>query len=527
MSAVHLIDLPIKLLEIIFPLLKLHDARSLANCCRYLHEVGQRYTFKYRRLVVKWDPWKQDIPSEFLHRILVSNNSTDPASQLHPSTRYALDTRNVFLEYAAFLLARPDILNHVENIYLSDEIPYYTWGYWGGATPDASLERWKYKFYLSVWDVVRKLLTGARFVKESTLYHIELSKDIFNCFRRLRHLYTLRLDSCFFRKGTISSMCKGRPPVMSSSLLNLDIYMPHRHVDCQEDIWKVLQFFPNLRTLSISSDIDDRAVERPPAKLIEKGTLFSTLEKFVIMNASMEAILGIVEWIRITLQRGFCLRLTHISISTMYDVPPWALESLLIALSYCPMEVLNLDLNYHTPAFTTIREIANKCPNIRGLTLILRKESDETGVVDWMHPSWEYASYFTMFRRLEYFCWNFRTSSSDFSPASMVFFEEGFPHNSEDATTYDSTYSDEPDLFNDRYYIAYPFAANCPTLRIFSILLSDREVEGCDVHRAENGVISLIPFKERTVANKFEYWNAIDEEELQMPHWPRTHPGLA
>ncbi|KAF8993321.1 hypothetical protein BDQ17DRAFT_1431817 [Cyathus striatus] len=516
MPAVHLINLPAELLEIIFSLLKLHDTRSLASCCRYLHEVGQRYTFKHRRFVIKWNPWRHHVPKEFHFRILVPN-STDPG--LHPSAKYALDTRNVFLEYAAFLLAHPDILNCVENICLSNEIAPFTWGH----KPDASQERWKKKFYAPVWDIIPKLLTGARFVKESTLYHIELSKDIFNSFRRLRHLYTLRLDSCFFRKGTISSMCKGRPPTMSSSLLNLDIYMPNRRVDCHEEIWKVLQFFPNIRTLSISSNTDDIAVEMPPEKLVVKGTLFSTLEKFVMMNASMEAILGVEDWIRITSERGFHLRLTHISISTMYGMQEWVLESLLVSLSYCPMEVLDLDLNFHSTDLATIQEIANNCPNIRGLTLITRNESDETRVVDWMHPSWEYASYFTLFRRLEYFCWNFRTSSSDFSPASMVFFEEGFPHDSEGAA--DSTYPDEPDLFNDQHYIAYPFAANCPTLRIFSILVSDKEVEGCDVHRAENGVVSLIPFKERADAKKIEQWNVIEDEEELMPHWPRAHPA--
>ncbi|KAF8993304.1 hypothetical protein BDQ17DRAFT_1453196 [Cyathus striatus] len=172
--------------------------------------------------------------------------------------------------------------------------------------------------------------------------------------------------------------------------------------------------------------------------------------------------IDLTRWINLNAAR-LPLQLTHLKISTRIWLEERFIFSLLDALSHgsAPLKVFVLD-GIMEGSLELFDRISASCPQLLGLTINRRENFHQRQChpATWPHATWEYASHFAGFQRLEYFAWNLQVDPNfGLTPASMVYLEEGG----------NPRWSEYKDFYEDNNHAAYPFAAHCPTLKSFVI----------------------------------------------------------
>lgn len=96
--------------------------------------------------------------------------------------------------------------------------------------------------------------------------------------------------------------------------------------------------------------------------------------------------------------------MTHFKLNVDGGLSRRYLFELLDAMNGCLVENLVLDgIRYAQPDL--LAKIAQALPELRGLTLIYRACDLQltANFIEWPLPSWEYASHFSAFKKLQYF----------------------------------------------------------------------------------------------------------------------------
>ncbi|KAF8993303.1 hypothetical protein BDQ17DRAFT_1431802 [Cyathus striatus] len=177
--------------------------------------------------------------------------------------------------------------------------------------------------------------------------------------------------------------------------------------------------------MRIGEDFEE--LSAPSDLVMQHGRMFSTLQRLAIgPQVNDTDVLGLTQWIALNASQS-PLMLTHFKLSARISLDDVFLFQLLNALASAPLQVLVLD-GINEGSFELIDVIATSCPQLLGLTLNRRENilQRKCNFATWPHSSWEYAPHFSGFQRLEHFTWNFRVNKREITPASLLYFEEGF-----------------------------------------------------------------------------------------------------
>ncbi|KAF8993312.1 hypothetical protein BDQ17DRAFT_1368524 [Cyathus striatus] len=433
------------ILDMVFSVATIEQARLLSSTCKMLR-ISEGHLYSSRNLTL-----------EFPYELGTENNDLFIS---------AVETsKENLLKKVDFLLSRSDILDHVNHFYLRDE-----------ATPELKDREIDHMlndgFHKPIWNAFTQVIYRCQNLTQLRLIHIEVPADMLRAVVLLPQLVQLAFTSCVIPEQSLHSIHTGIIAA-SSSVLNLDLIAEEQ---MESNIWDFIACCSNLRTLSIRRLRD--IVDTPSIAVVQHSKVFCTLQKLVVGPSvnDMDAIL-LARWIVLnSLQSP--LQLTHLKISTMLWLDDAFLFPLINALQSAPLQVLVLD-GIKEGSFELFDRIAESCSQLLRLTTMRRENSSQRRckLATWPHASWEYAPHFAAFQRLEHFSWNFRVGAVfDSTPAAMRYFEEGPIR----------------DYYLDAHYIAYPFAACCPTLKSFAI---DSEAyfydNFCNIHRRRMGLFVL------------------------------------
>jgi hypothetical protein len=214
------------------------------------------------------------------------------------------------------------------------------------------------------------------------------------------------------------------------------------------------------------------------------------------------------------------MHLTHFKLYARHGVPDSIILDVLNALRSAPLEVLVLE-GIAQGSLATVDRIAEHFPNLLGLTLMRREDErqHENKLATLPHFSWQYASRFSAFRRLQHFGWNFQINDLECTPCSVIACKEGlFAYTS----TFEGVYNVEESTRDNHDCLALPFATYCPTLQTFVIICHSKPPEARRISRRSNGATKI----ERPTESPFAWnpWNILDKWNLF--HWTLGWPTI-
>ncbi|KAK1231115.1 hypothetical protein PQX77_005777 [Marasmius sp. AFHP31] len=487
-------DLPPEVLNNIFSLTNLRQARLLASTCMLMKEVGGPYLYHTRTVKLHFPHYRQlreifgerEIQQEGLHQIAKQESMK-------------------LIRLVGFLISRPDLTDAIQDLTISD-----SW----------SLEA-------SVIPVLR------HFLHDATLYG-PINSSFNTLLATCQNLTSLRIHKCAITSAwlrTMSLLTTLRTVVLhlariqdesvehdvlhdripsSSQVLNLR-WMDSRYTEEQtlsreaegQGVWFILLLFPNL--LTFNHELDDEVACLPVHNVMQKGFhCFQGLRRLNI-NVFREQVPMLIDcFMTIRVRTLNPCTLTHLKLRTDFPIPQDQIYILLESISTAPLEVLVLE-GIEQGSLTLIDRIAETFPDLIGLTLIRRENGRQrkTKLATWPHQSWEYAARFTGFRRLKYFGWNFYVSAYDCTPAVLPVHEAAVVSESDVAgLVYEHLRNGESDYFEDTSSLALPFAARCATLEIMG--LEDRHSRYFAISRSSSGGVE---------ANGGYYLRGVDSRE--------------
>ncbi|KAF8999420.1 hypothetical protein BDQ17DRAFT_1360991 [Cyathus striatus] len=460
-----LLDLPVEILDHIFSFAAVEKARLLSSVCQKLREIGKPYIFITRTL-------KLDLPSGFWKNVV--GKDVEETNQLMLETIEACKTD--LIKQAKFLLGRHDLTNVVGTLWLGNPA-MQTMIRFGVNTLLGDT------FYEPIFKAFKNVLLNCRNLRNLTLSKADISVDILQAVVSLRQLIVLDFRACTIPQTVIQSVLSGKI-IPTPSVLNLVLLEGESPTF---NIWASVALCPNLRTLSVLNFSSASDTLEPSILVSRRSKVFTSLERLYVGPVGNAGVIDLTRWIELNVAEA-PLKLTHLKISAVTGLDDRFLFQLLDALESAPLQILVLD-GIKEGSFELFDRIAAKCPNLMGLTVFRRENTRQrqTKLATWPHASYEYASHFSAFQCLRHFSWNFRVEFFEQTPASMRYFEEGYISEVE---IYKRLVSGEDsrddDYFMDGYYVAYPFAAHCQTLKSFAVISGKGMDNFCYIKRKDN-----------------------------------------
>ncbi|KAF8991882.1 hypothetical protein BDQ17DRAFT_1370184 [Cyathus striatus] len=481
-----LLDFPVEVLDCIFKLATLKQARLLSSTCRRLREIGKRYIFNQRTLTLHF-------PTYALHQTRDMNTPEERIRTMIPATKAC---RTNVIDQSKFLLSRGDLCDAVDSLSLANRISETL------LVNSVQAERLLYTgldtifgndFYVPVFEAFQDVICNCKNLRSLYLSDVDLSVEMLQAIASLPNLTVLDYHGCSVTSQAVASVFAGGVIKPSPSVLNLILL----NNDNSALFWVLVALYPNLRTLCVSK-LGRRLLE--PSNLVSRHSIFASLEKLNIGHVFSDGVTDLAHWITLNSEEA-PLRLTHLKITAQYGLEDGPLLALMDA-------------------------IAARCPNLLGLTITRRENYRQIRAkfATWPQASYEYARHFSAFQRLEHFSWNFRVplfDSNDQTPAGMAYFEDGFISDEEDLRRRISGEdSDDSDYFNDGHFIAYPFAAYCRTLKSFAVTGGTVRRNVCWIKRRSNQQLELVPVDSHK-------WYSIDalnkwDTPILKLHWPHV-----
>ncbi|KAF8992724.1 hypothetical protein BDQ17DRAFT_1369087 [Cyathus striatus] len=497
-----LLDLPVEVLDSIFKLAALKQARLLSSTCRRLREIGKRYIFNQRTLTLHF-------PTYALHQTRDMNTPEERFRTMIPATKAC---RTNVIDQSKFLLSRGDLCDAVDSLSLANRISETLLVNSGLDTIFGN------DFYVPVFEAFQDVICNCKNLRSLYLSDVDLSVEMLQAIASLPNLTVLDYHGCSVTSQAVASVFAGGVIKPSPSVFNLILL----NNDNSALFWVLVALYPNLRTLCVSKL--GRGLLEPSNLVSRHSEVFASLEKLNIGHVFSDGVTDLAHWITLNSEEA-PLRLTHLKITAQYGLEDGPLLALMDALETAPLQVLVLD-GIKEGSFELFDRIAARCPNLLGLTITRRENYRQIRAkfATWPQASYEYARHFSAFQRLEHFSWNFRVplfDSNDQTPAGMAYFEDGFISDEEDLRRRISGEdSDDSDYFNDGHFIAYPFAAYCRTLKSFAVTGGTVRRNVCWIKRRSNQQLELVPVDSHK-------WYSIDalnkwDTPILKLHWPHV-----
>ncbi|RDB26291.1 hypothetical protein Hypma_006444 [Hypsizygus marmoreus] len=486
-----LLHLPFELLDNVFRLAALKEARLLASVCRELNHIAQRYIFRRQRFIFK-EPWN------FLHDF---KDGVDIFPHMLSHARLA---REALLAGMAFLLDRPDLAERVHHLSLSEQ--------WFTSIPEIEprfFTDWIAEEEIDpIYDAFANLVYACPHITSLFFKRITITLEIIQAISNLHHLHTLELSNCLLSTAVYQLLDSEDPISMATSVHNLHSEMSVGRTDQ----WYMPILCPHLRTLCVRS-LKGRDLFIPHPMLYSKFTFFNTLQRLFLSEIHHEDFQDLVTWF--TSIASTITSLSHFKLHAISGIADSQIISLLGALRMSPLQVLVLE-GLAEAEFPLFDYIAQHFPHVLGLTLVRRASNRQKRdkAVRWPHRPWEYARWTARLTNLQHFGWNAvddRDCPSLVSSA-LLQFEDGFLDEDKDVDAlWDAECLDysAPDVWTPVI-----FAIHCPTIKTFASMTSSSFSQR-RIIRAADGSISV-----EVDRNGFECWNPT----RHAGSWPTVLP---
>jgi hypothetical protein len=422
-------------------------------------------------------------------------NPNDSPELFKAFQEYAITARSLYLERAAFLLSREDLLQRLNSLYLSNqwypghfEIEYTANGYMP-TTQEPS-------FFDPVHERNLNVLQYAAQITRLEIAGFEISKNYLISMHSLHSLHSVVFRVCSAQWNIRDAVTRGEYNP-THLVLNIRMFVSGEVTgDGPNSMWYLLPFFVNIKTLTIQLLRDGRD-QFPPPEVRGVFNPFQKLERFDISGTSVE-VWRLVDWIQAGISPDETLKLTHFKIKTRRPILLDEFTQLLEVLSHAPQ--------IHTCVFdglatsivvpSVFDAISRYLPGLVGLTVATYDDTagrSGRSYAAWPSPTWEYAMRFSGLPFLQYFSWNNRFLK-EFTPIWIVLLEDGFPVAGSDEKwqyMFDAVQHGHIDEYQS---VAAAFAAYCPTLQAITLASQGLSCEGCYIHR-QDGKLSFEPVR--------------------------------
>ncbi|KAK7690476.1 hypothetical protein QCA50_005574 [Cerrena zonata] len=365
--------------------------------------------------------------------------------------------RKSFLWHAKFLQEHEDVQKSVIRLVVRKDWSRRSFRYSSVYDNEDNVR----KFYTPLYKAVCHTIPYLGSLRYLILSGWKLTSILLGQLQFLPQLHTLEMDQC----KLIAPLSHPLPQL--PSVLNLSYTF---HEDAHFASWIVMHICPNLETLSVSitNELHNSDPDLPVENFVDEFNPFMTLRKYYISSISVSAVPRLTSWIRTA--RGQSpdrkIPLTHFKIDVNGGIKKDVILDLLDALKGSSVESLILD-GIRYAELDLLDKIAQALPNLLDLVLIYRDSDRQLRpeFIEWPHASWEYASHFSSFKRLQYIGWNCRRFSPTFTPVSMLRFED------DDFTdsTLDDRESDRDYPPDEERLLAKCLWSYCPTLEYMLI----------------------------------------------------------
>ncbi|KAK7442766.1 hypothetical protein VKT23_016013 [Stygiomarasmius scandens] len=436
----HLQDLPDELIDMIFGYLPPRDARDLASTSGRLRNVGLAYAYTSQSLI---------FPSFIEYR------ETD----VRGSRTFRRKPEKDFVDRCKHLSSRPECVSGLQRLKFGLHF----------SEDDA------FSFFpASISHCIQEVLRNCSNLTTLTIQRLNLSEDWIEVISSMRQLHTMVLEfHCFIGREIAQKVVRDEVPTLAQ-IRNLTIKWGHD--DDIEVAWWILSLFPFLITFNHLKNPDrGRSILLPAPPLQHWRPLFSTLRHLLISDLDPSELPSLWEWMvcAVTHLEGvenssrldsLHIPLTHLKLDFIVPIRDSEVINFLIMLgNLATLQVLALN-GIEDGSLALVTRIAKIFPDLKGLTLFRSGVAQDSFAGDWPSYTWEYASIFSRFNRLEYFGWNYNVNSFIY-PKSLLMFEADNP---EECYGRDF-WQDEDWHFECTEALARMFAAFCPTFRMLAM----------------------------------------------------------
>ena len=384
-------------------------------------------------------------------------------------TKVAEQALSHFQQYAETLRRRQDIQKYTVRMTITGVPPYFAKvAFSAGPQPP-----WLLSLYDTVCDTIPYFASLTLLVFQNW----DLSEHLVEQLKYLTVLHTLDVQDC-----TLSSFTLPELP----SVRKLFLYISETE---QVESEYVIGMCPAIENISIVNYSEDSE----PEPFDEEGNPFRTLRKF-----QYGRIYNRIQFITLTSNISSAIThspdrripLTHLKIrfeeveidlDTLFHFVDLLGSTSLESLVLLGMSYVQLDL---------LERIARAVPDLLELTL-LKSTQNETGQCRWPCTPWTYALSFPHFNRLRHFGWNINYPEDNYTPQSLLFFEqERFPScaDNDDYTPdgngltvdEDNSVSHEDDIvlaedcYDEIHFITKDLHRRCPSLE-YMVLTNSKE----------------------------------------------------
>ncbi|KAF4613181.1 hypothetical protein D9613_011123 [Agrocybe pediades] len=484
-----LTHLPNEVLDNIFSLASMAQAKALASTCHTLNDIGQRQIFRTWHMKLHVPPHITPFNVEY--------SSIDL-----PALAYYC--RQDLEKNAQFILSNPHISHRMQRLVLTDEWWVSRRAHSNGNNPFML----GIDFYRSVTQIFASVLKIATRLTTLVLCNLEINFELTRRISEIPTLHTLEMHLCHIPLMVRKKLNIGTDQsFMFPQVANLRIYMDSSFSETHSQ-WHALLLCPHIRTLSVVQ-YGVGAFPSPDAMFWAKCRM-NNLERLSLDNIDASDLAQLMNFLMN--HREAVLHMTHFKLHMDWGVPdPEALD-ILRAIHLAPLEVLVLE-GLADAEFELFDRIAEQFPELIALTLVRRQNRNQhqNKLALWPRPSWEYAQHVRAFKKLKHFCWNFLTEYWDATPVALLAFEADFRTASSSsagsssssasssssslgaAATIDLSKTEEVPYFLDSHWLALPFVAHCPTLETFSLM--DRTIDMvCRIERHPiTRAVKLVP----------------------------------
>ncbi|KAL0567372.1 hypothetical protein V5O48_014620 [Marasmius crinis-equi] len=492
-----IMDLPPELINHIFTLATLAQARLLASTCRAMKTIGVPHLYHTRTMSLS------AADRELAVKTIVEDGEGD--DDLSIKDLFSEQSKEL-IHQVDFLLARPDLIEAIQNLTFSDD--------WMAETtiiPAFRPLRRESTFYAPINSSLYKLLASCQSLTNLSIGYFALTSDWLRAISQLTKLHTLRLHCARIDDDSIECGILRRRIPPSPHILNLFWYdslgeaddIPSRESGGQ-GVWFTLLLFPNLVTFNHKTYQSMGWI--PEAAVRGRSNHFFYRLRRVNLNLVVGLVPVLTAWLNTCrLRTATSCTLTHFKLRTDRLLADNTVIALLESIQSAPLEVLVFE-GLKDGSLTLMERIAQLFPDLIGLTLIKRENrlQRETKLVPWPHQSGEYATRLRGFRKLRYFGWNYRISILEPTPSALLDLERVATGSQEVLPPW----SPDDDWFEDPFAIALPFASHCPTLEIVG--LEDRFCHQFAISRGPDGQVKAsggFEFALRKTVGDPQDWN--------------------
>ena len=405
--------------------------------------------------------------------------------------------QNDFIQRATFLQCRSDMHRSIYHLTVSQ----LSFRYIRDITTIFAIVEERNVFFAQLYKAVIATLPLLTSLRTLTLHRWKLTEEFYEQFQHLPRLHTLTLQCCVM----IGPVPLPNPPL--PSVLNLNFVFEE---ELHYSSYKLLYMCPNVQTMSAlvpNFFRESIGLQVPLADFHSGINPFKTLRKYHFSYMSPNIATHLAAWIRAARDESPDRRipLTHLKIGFDGGISRDQIFYLLHALNGCCVEHFILDgIRYAEPDL--LDWIAQVLPELRELFLMYRSCDIQyrAQFIDWPRPSWEYASHFVHFKKLQYFAWNYRDPVS-FGSVSLLYFEQN---------DFTNPVSDEHVMWLGDCILAKAFWSYCPTLEYYMICAF---IDIAFYHRKDcDGSVRFTP----DIDSKIEQRNP-------MVSWPPCYPSKA